>query len=241
MFSRTGLINLILATLIFSGCTALTPEHGDRLPGQKFLEESNKGGWWYVRFKIEWPHGAPPPWHIDPLIAHRIIYPVLSNHQKDIQLWRFHRRAARDKYGRQFSFIFYSSPETASRLNDTLKINPLLTVLKGSGIVEEIFYDNTMNMGRPDLEATSDTHWSVPLQKSWPYYIMGVSMTWLHLIDLEVKNSGKLTGPETVEGLTAYYKKINASVTKVWQHEGKHAFLHHLNALFGYEPVFLHF
>jgi hypothetical protein len=34
-----------------------------------------------------------------------------------------------------------------------------------------------------------------------------------------------------------FYKEVNATITSLWENNGRHAFLHHLNALFGYQPV----
>lgn len=34
-------------------------------------------------------------------------------------------------------------------------------------------------------------------------------------------------------------EKERLPLTALWQNEGRHAFLHHLNALFGYEPILI--
>ena len=33
------------------------------------------------------------------------------------------------------------------------------------------------------------------------------------------------------------YREVNEAITRSWQKEGRHALLHHLNAIFGYEPI----
>ena len=40
-----------------------------------------------------------------------------------------------------------------------------------------------------------------------------------------------------MEDYLAFYKKVEESVTEAWKREGRHAYLHHLNAIFGYEPL----
>ena len=62
---------------------------------------------------------------------------------------------------------------------------------------------------------------------------------WLHLID-EIA-AGEEAPPDSAspEELEAYYQRINETLTGHWQQEGRHALLHHLNALFGYQPLLM--
>ena len=98
--------------------------------GQK---SSHSIGWWYARFRMKWPENTEPSWHIDLLVAHKIIAPVLYGNMADISLWRFHRRAARDAEGHQFSVTFYSSPETADQIFSSLKADKFLKKIKAFG------------------------------------------------------------------------------------------------------------
>ena len=41
----------------------------------------------------------------------------------------------------------------------------------------------------------------------------------------------------TISELMAVYQEVNATLSQMWREEGRHAYLHHLNALFGYEPL----
>ena len=98
-------------------------------------------------------------------------------------------------------------------------------------------YDDTGAITRPNIEDTSDRSWSPAIQKSWPFYIMGVSEMWLNLIrEVASQTSGGKT-PATVEEQLRFYEQVNASIEQMWKDEGQHAFLHHLNAIFGYEPL----
>ncbi len=101
------IIFLILITSLFSGCASLNSKKF--LERETFRKEEKTGakGWWYAKFRMDWPKDAEPLWHMDPLLAHRVIAPVLSRYSEEISLWRFHRRAAPDASGHQFSFIFY--------------------------------------------------------------------------------------------------------------------------------------
>jgi hypothetical protein len=69
------------------------------------------------------------------------------------------------------------------------------------------------------------------MQRAWPAFIMGVSQTWLDLI-AEVERSRRWP-----PGLDARWRAITAELDRIWQEEGGHALLHHLNAVFGYRQV----
>lgn len=187
--------------------------------------------WWYVRFRLNWPEGKEPLWSPDLLLADRVVGPVLDAERQAISLWRFHRRAARDGAGRQFSFIFRASPATARRINARMAADPLLIWLQQVGTVQSVGYDDPDHPQRPGIGDTSDKSWSRELQVAWPSFIMGVSQVWLELIR-EIGKKGEW--PE--EPLTRY-AGIEKALNELWRDEGGHAFLHHLSAVFGYEEL----
>jgi hypothetical protein len=43
--------------------------------------------------------------------------------------------------------------------------------------------------------------------------------------------------PASVRETEGFYTRIDELVTEAWQEEGRHALLHHLNAMFGYRPI----
>jgi len=98
-------------------------------------------------------------------------------------------------------------------------------------------YDDTSAIARANIEDTSDGNWSPPIKKSWPFYIMGVSEMWLNLIREVASQTSWGKTPATVEAQLRFYEQVNASIEQMWKEEGQHAFLHHLNAIFGYEPL----
>lgn len=197
--------------------------------------------WWYARFKFVWSEKADTVDFSDNLfIAHQIIIPILDTHHDDIQLWRFHRRAADDNAGHQFSFIFYATQQTAGSIFQQIEKNALLKQLLNEGILERIRIDDITQPKRQKIEDTSDKNWSYAIQKSWPYYIMGVSTLWLDLLNQEITKS-QLDTSQPIQLQRAQYKYINAQITKQWQEQGNHAFFHHISAIFGYEPLELRF
>jgi hypothetical protein len=200
-------------------------------------ESSAPKGWWYARFRFKWPENSEPTWHVDLLVAHKIIAPVLSSYRDSITLWRFHRRAARDKEGHQFSFTFYSSPRSAKQIFDRLRSDALLKRMKRVGLIIEDVYDDAGKLNCPNIEDTSDGHWASPVRKSWPFFIMGVCQTWLSLISqIEEGMSGKRKAL-SLQKMLIHYSQVNETIKTLWRDQGSHSFLHHLNAIFGYEPV----
>ena len=230
---------VVLLITAVGGCasTGVTPSSVSA--PTKETEEASPNGWWYGRYVMSWPEGKDPSWHLDLLLAHRVVSPVLNRYRGDIVLWRFHRRAARDQAGHQFSFIFYSSPEIARRVFTALQSEALLGKLKERGVLIRDSYDDTSAISRPNLDDTSDRRWSPALQKSWPYYIQGVSEMWLNLILQMASESSSDKGLAGLDDLLRSYEQLNSTIGQLWREEGQHAFLHHLNAIFGYESLMI--
>ncbi len=235
---RQGCLRLLVFTwscVIISGCAPFTtPPLIESTSVSPWLH-SQKNQWHDIRFKIAWSKDDPPRWHLDALIAHQIIAPILQVHQASIPLWRFHRRASKDATGHQFSFIFYTDSQHAKWIKEQLVTNPVLAQLiasKWADIAETA--DSTEP--RHSIAATSDRSWPPIIQQAWPHYIMGVSAFWLDLIHRQTQHS-PLTEAKDLSDLADYYKQQHDQITLLWQEQGQHALLHHLNALFAYQPL----
>ncbi len=198
---------------------------------------ASSAGWWYASFRLQWPEEQPVEWYWDLLIADKIIAPVLGEYKDGIDLWRFHRRAVRDETGHQFSFIFYASAETAYQVFTTIRANELLAEMIITDVVIQERYDDPNQIIRPRIEDTSDASWPAAIQRSWPYYIMGVSQMWLNLISEASAEMPKFYSPLSLQENEQQYKKIDAAIGDLWEQNGQHAFLHHLGGLFGYKPI----
>lgn len=233
-FLRT--IGAVLVAVVFAGCASVPTPPAAAVP-RPAPAPSADHSWWYARFRMDWPDGADPAWQTDLLIAHLVIKPVLDRHAQDIALWRFHRRAARDEAGHQFSFIFFASAGTARRIFSGISSNLVLEQAKASGRVIAVVCDDPSAASRPAISDTSDPNWSAPLRQAWPYYLMGASQMWLDLVCGMARGDPATGAPPSFDELDARYAGISADITTLWQNEGRHAFLHHLNALFGYEPI----
>ena len=228
---------LIFSMMVIAGCAMTRPVESPGASAPPPPEIASSDGWWVARFRMHWPIEEAVNWHLDLLISHKIVAPVLEQYQDQIRLWRFHRRANRDGAGHQFSFIFYTSAETAYEVFNLLRLNELLSELKSAGMVIEDHYDNTDRITKPRIEDTSDPAWPLSIQKNWPYFIMGASRMWLRLISDTIATLPDSGSPPSLQEIEEQYKNANAAVSELWQEEGQHAFLHHLSALFGYRAI----
>ncbi len=209
-----------------------TPQSAD--PGNENIY------WWYARFQMDWPDDDEPQFSKNLIIAHEVVSPLLDRYGKEITLWRFHRRAAHDSAGHQFSFIFYTTAETAKVIYDEINHSTVLDDLRESGNLLAVHLDNVNNPDRSGIDATSDRKWSLSMQRSWPYFIMGVSLMWLDLVEQEIDGKELDSRTSTSDRLD-YYRVVNDRITTLWKQEGRHALFHHANGIFGYEPLEIRF
>lgn len=192
--------------------------------------------WWQLRFKLAWPEDESPDFSRHLLIAEQILLPVIAEHEQQLPLWRFHRRAGRDGAGHQFSFIFMSDEATAMQIDKEVNENPLTGWLLDRAMIEKTRFNSRSPDELGKLEQTSDASWPLEIQRSWPYFIMGVSQTWLMMVQ-ELSQQNALEGEIDYPTLLEHYKKVDAKLNIQWRDYGQHAYLHHLNAVYGYQPI----
>lgn len=192
--------------------------------------------WHAMRFRLN--RDEQIQWQLDPMLAHQVWLPILEHTIDKPPLWRFHRRAGNDAAGHQFSVIFYASPVQAEHIFAQARSNPLVNRLIDSGHIKKILLKQNAYKNSQELAATSDSNWPEPLQRQWPLFIMGVSATWLGLIDEAATHctEGSVIN-EDLDQILECYEQANQSITELWSVHGQHAFLHHLNAAFGYQPL----
>lgn len=191
--------------------------------------------WWYARFVTPLAADEEPRWVSDLMVADLVVEPVIQEYASSLALWRFHRRAVNDNGGHIFSFIFYADRPTAEQVFAALEKSPALARLQKQGFIGRYENDLLAENQRGTPGANSDPNWSKPLQEVWPAYIMGASVTWLGLINQHIDATDAADRDFTE--LVAAYEQVDAALGELWRKEGQHAFLHHLNALFGYEPM----
>lgn len=238
-----GLKLTLQVVWVFSvtGCAQNQPEVGaagwGRVPVERGGQNLNR--FWYAAcFRMPWDGEGRPAWSVDALLAREIVLPVLKDRGEDIALWRFHRRAGRDPTGHQFTFLMYASPEVAEEVLAAMEQNAVAQSLLREGRLKAVVRACRGKTPKATLGAHSDPGWHPHIQRAWPYFIMGVSANWLALIDGVSTDIGSLEGASVPEMLR-HYRQVHEEVTALWQGQGQHAYIHHLSALFAYEPLLI--
>lgn len=232
-------ICLAISWLVLAACTPVLQVE----PGASFDPQTARLGveqpdryWWQLRFRLAWPPGEQPDFSRHLLIAEQLLQPVIVEHQQRLPLWRFHRRAGRSASGHQFSLIFYSDKATAAQISREIETNPLTQWLIANKLLEKTLFDQRSPEELGRLELTSDPQWPLEMQRSWPYFIMGASQAWLMLVQ-ELSAENGLQGEVDYPALLLHYQAVNARLNAQWREYGQHAYLHHLSAIFGYQPL----
>ena len=234
-------VYLIISSLLLAACTpALQIEPGASFDPKTaiFGVEQPDHYWWQLRFRLAWPEDEQPDFSRHLLIAEQLLLPVIIEHQEQLPLWRFHRRAGRDDTGHQFSLIFFSDETTAAKISEEIESDALTQWLIDRGLIEKTRFDQRSPEELGRLELTSDPGWPIEIQRSWPYFIMGASQAWLMLIQ-ELSAEYELEGEVDYASLLRHYQEVDARLNSQWRGHGQHAYLHHLSAIFGYQPVLI--
>jgi hypothetical protein len=230
---------LLAMLLMLSACTRVvtvrTPV--DEMPPGSLTGTGNGDAWWSIVFRMHWDPEQTPDWYLDALVADQICAPALVDFGAQISLWRFHRRAADDQSGHRLSLMVYTDSLTADILFTQIRAAPLLQWLELDGRIDSVSMTQVERPELPPIARTSDAAWPPEIQSSWPWFIMGVSQSWLILIR-QVSAEQPLEDPSPA-ALLDYYRSVDDQVTALWREYGQHVYLHHLNALFGYQPLII--
>ena len=234
-FSFFVLVPVIVSML--SACTRVvvvdTPMTA--LPGDAVVSPHEGEDWWHIDFIMQWDREDAPDTFLDTLIADQICAPALASVGGHIRLWRFHRRFPPDDIGHRLSLRVFTDEETARRLFEDVRSSSVLQWLESDDWVDSVYLARRERPEGPPIAASSDPQWPPAIQASWPWFIMGVSQAWLALIK-------QVSAEEPFEGtskwsLLSHYQSVDESIDAQWRAFGQHAYLHHLNAIFAYEPL----
>jgi hypothetical protein len=229
------LVLLALGMAAISGCASTSKITESPLE----LESAPGLSWWRVKFRMEWPEGEDPDFSYHTLLADQAVRPVIEQYGSAMPLWRFHRRARRDGAGHQFSFIYYADDKTHESVKQSVTSDPMVQTLSDRGILLSIHHTRGRAQDNAMVSATSDPSWPGEIQRSWPYFIMGVSQGWLDLIREFREKQGPVPGGN-IESTVDYYSRLNRQISDQWRKYGRHAYFHHLNGIFGYLPVYMY-
>jgi hypothetical protein len=220
--------------LYLSACSVSQVKEPRPIPVQAEIQSApGNPAWRYARLGFARNQDGKVDWHLDGLAASEIFAPVLRQHGNGIPVWRFHRRAGRDAAGHQFSLIIYSDETTATAVMQAIRAHPLIAQLKQQGHLRKVSTEIKVEPRRNEIGATSDPQWSEDMQRSWPWFAMGGSQAWLALLQEQLPREM----PTDFAALVQTYASAHQAVNERWREQGGHAYLHHLNALFGYQTL----
>ena len=64
---------------------------------------------------------------------------------------------------------------------------------------------------------------------------------WLDLVSHTANPLLADSAPVSFDETIRVYRRVDEEIDDIWHTEGHHALLHHLNAIFGYEPIPIRF
>ena len=221
---------------VLSGCTHMMVKPVKINPQSAEMTVNDPSKAWYAaRFSLYWEEEQEPDWYLGTLLGGEVITPILVQYGQQIACWRVHRRAVRDGTGHVFSFIFYSSKTSAANIYQQIQSNELLAELQQQQELLKVNYDSLAVITEVALADISDPVWPATIRETWSLFMMGASQMWLAQIEI-IKQ-----GTPEEQGMTQRYKSIQDQITEHWQQQGQHALMHHLSALYAYQPVSIRF
>ena len=191
--------------------------------------------WYTFRFRFRWDGSSVPKWWLDLFIVDTVVRDLVDRHKASIRFWRFHRRAQNDAGGHTLSFFVYTDEHVSKSMNEAASAHQSIILLRENDLLADYRKENSGT----EIEAASDPCWSKELRDAWPSYVMGISNMILELVSVIKSQREEPDGNAGIDGLATYYESVSARLAAIWQNEGSHALLHHLNAMFGYVPVLL--
>lgn len=230
-------VYLVLLASLTSACAQIepTPVTEEDIKLAEIKLSGADIGWYAARFSLPRDKGSEPQWYLGTLLAGEVVSPLLDQYGQQIVNWRVHRRAVDDQVGHVFSFIFYSSEAGAKLIYQSIKNNQLLAELLEKQRVLKVSYEPLAINADALISDTSDPGWPEEMRQTWPLFIMGASQMWLAQV--------KIFKAETTEkqAVEHRYQKIQGKMSELWQQQGQHALIHHLGALYAYQPVLTRF
>jgi hypothetical protein len=193
--------------------------------------------WWHLWFQIKQPpqdQGIAYP-IFDLIIAHKLIKPEIDKYENSILSWHFFRRWDKDEAGHVFSFYFYCSEKIKNEICLDIEDNNVYKILKN---LDLIIKKDCVEKPKDKSGNYIWDNWPRSVNKNFPLFIHSISKYWLDLID-EIKEFIPVSkmDPQTFEEIQLYYQQIEANLNNEWLYRGSHFTLHHISAIFGYQPT----
>ncbi len=153
-------------------------------------------------------------------------------------LWRFHRRFAKDQTGHRFTFYMHTFEDMIQALYEEIQKDPLVEFLtkNGYGKIKTDYLSENYHRAW-DTGSLSDPSWHPVVRNNWPWLATGFSRMWLEMIlvcmdRLRIEIPKKLNRTN-VENLIQACSMINGMIVGIYQTQGQHFVTHHTDVLFG--------
>ena len=78
---RLVAVAIIFSMLAMAGCATTIERKTVKTIEPPPAEIASSDGWWYARFRMQWPQEEEPSWHTDLLMAHKGVAPVLLKYK----------------------------------------------------------------------------------------------------------------------------------------------------------------
>jgi len=174
------------------------------------------------------------------LIVEELLFNIVNRYEAIIYPWRLHRMFIKKKTN-EFKFKFYCSKWTFNFIRNKVLSNYSMQELLNKRIIKRVEYYK-YPYGTNEIGSDNDISWDYFIKEIWPYYICGVSKSWVYMIHKifdKVKKENYLNNCHLypLENRLKYYEKVKNEIEWSWINYGNHAFFHHANALFGYKKI----
>ena len=198
-------------------------------------------------FGIKWKHrqivGSDVALHY--LAAREVLFSLVQ--EFDFSLFRFHRmfvpvdRATKTTEAvNHLKLKFMCTPQQFIQVKKIYFKNLWVKSLTKKKLLKSEVEESTDSCEM--VGSDHDQNWHPYMKEVWPYYIHGVSIAWMRLVNLIYKEvvlehyfSDKvIKDPENLKDNLNLYEWVRGGVLGVWQSNAAHAFFHHTGGIFGY-------
>jgi hypothetical protein len=182
---------------------------------------------------------SPPQSWIDFYLLDQIIRPLTQARLAN-DTWNIHRRwGVRD--GHQFKFSCFADRGVATDGDHFVRSLPAWQTYRdriAQWQPEADRYRFQPLTAQTDDWRVWENWWPTECLPSWSFFIHGVSRTLLELIE-DVRQSRALVAPNPtdVQACEEFYRHVERLVQEFWSRYGQDVYLHHINAVFGYDAV----
>ena len=210
------------------------------------MAETDLDRYWYeVKFSLKMLSDADeyvaihhPDSPLHPLIANEILRPIIESMEGDVTLWRFSRMSEPQEKTHQFAFNFYGPQTLCSEVLRNVYADETYKEMKESDYLELGGNEDiaVIRLG-PDIKDISDQGWPDEVREAWPFFIQGVSQSWLKMVEMSANMLRETLPCGTLEEKENFYNHVKRVMTERWMRFGWASMLNHLNAMFGHKYI----